>query len=118
MVGRLVCKRRSSTITIKHVNLHVSLPVNSRRPTLSRSKTNSKYPTSRRVGLCSLVTFNETPLLRWENSRAQRSGYTGIADHDTRISMDDDPEANGGGVVVWLLRKWRGNMRGLNLVRL
>jgi V-type H+-transporting ATPase subunit a len=38
--------------------------------------------------------------LRWENSRAQRSGYSGIVDQDTRISMDDDPEANGGGVVI------------------
>jgi V-type H+-transporting ATPase subunit a len=38
--------------------------------------------------------------LRWENSRAQRSGYSGIVDQDTRISVDDDPEANSGGVVI------------------
>ena len=40
--------------------------------------------------------------LKWENSRAQRAGYSGILDHETRISLGDDNEGNtdGGGVVI------------------
>jgi V-type H+-transporting ATPase subunit a len=38
--------------------------------------------------------------LRWENTRAQRSGYTGIASHDTRISHEGGLEDNDGGVVI------------------
>lgn len=41
--------------------------------------------------------------LRWENSRAEHAGYMGIADHDTRISVDDGAEngdANGGVVIA------------------
>ena len=38
--------------------------------------------------------------LQWENSRAERSGYTGIGNHDTRISHEDDGDVNGGGVVI------------------
>lgn len=40
--------------------------------------------------------------LRWENSRAEKAGYTGIANHDSRISMEDaeDGDANGGVVIA------------------
>jgi vacuolar-type H+-ATPase subunit I/STV1 len=38
--------------------------------------------------------------LRWENSRAQQAGYTGIASSDTRISMEDDHGDENGGVVI------------------
>ena len=34
--------------------------------------------------------------LRWENSRAQDAGYTGIVDHDTRIVLDEEADANDG----------------------
>jgi V-type H+-transporting ATPase subunit a len=40
--------------------------------------------------------------LRWENNRASKAGYTGIANHDSRISMEDteDGDANGGVVIA------------------
>lgn len=38
--------------------------------------------------------------LKWENSRAQTAGYTGLANHE-RISIEtDEPEVNGGAVVI------------------
>jgi len=38
--------------------------------------------------------------LRWENSRAHSAGYTGIGEHDVRISVEEDDAANGGEVVI------------------
>jgi V-type H+-transporting ATPase subunit a len=40
--------------------------------------------------------------LRWENNRASKAGYTGIANHDSRISMEDteDGDTNGGVVIA------------------
>lgn len=40
--------------------------------------------------------------LKWENSRAQSAGYTGLANHDARISVEDtdDADANGGVVIA------------------
>jgi V-type H+-transporting ATPase subunit a len=38
--------------------------------------------------------------LRWENARAQRAGYTGIADHEARISMETDNTDTNGGIVI------------------
>lgn len=44
--------------------------------------------------------------LRWENNRAQRAGYQGISNEDTRISLEsgagpgDSTDVNGGGVVI------------------
>src|SRR5271154_1147741 len=41
--------------------------------------------------------------LRWENNRAQKAGYQGIGNKDTRISLetgDEEERVNGGGVVI------------------
>jgi len=38
--------------------------------------------------------------LKWENSRAQSAGYTGLANHDARISIEDTDDADANGAVV------------------
>jgi len=57
--------------------------------------------------------------LRWENNRAQRSGYQGIRNEDTRISLEDgatgeDADVNGGGgrVVIAEMESSSGGERG------
>ena len=38
--------------------------------------------------------------LRWENARAHKAGYTGIAGHEARISIESEEGAENGGVVI------------------
>jgi V-type H+-transporting ATPase subunit a len=38
--------------------------------------------------------------LRWENARAEKAGYTGIIDHDARISVETNQDDENGGVVI------------------
>ena len=37
--------------------------------------------------------------LKWENSKVQRAGYTGLANHE-RVSMENDDGETNGGVII------------------
>src|SRR5271170_1066207 len=77
MVRRLVLPRRSSSLPPKHVNLHVSLPLNSRRPSLPRPTSRAKPPSPTGPNLCTLAVTREAIVLAMGEQSGSKGGVSG-----------------------------------------